>query len=54
MTRHPALEKRITVAWPMPRLAPVSSNVRRGVFGGAVVIKAMSLSGANARMVDQG
>src|ERR1700751_1248234 len=30
MTRQPALEKRITVAWPMPRLAPVRSSVRRG------------------------
>src|SRR4051812_36868779 len=29
MTRQPALEKRITVAWPMPRLAPVRSSVRR-------------------------
>src|SRR4030088_56139 len=32
MTRQPALENRITVAWPMPRLAPVSSKVRRGVL----------------------
>ena len=32
MTRQPAAEKRFTVAWPMPRLAPVSSNVRRGWF----------------------
>ena len=32
MTRQPAAEKRITVAWPMPRLAPVSSSVRRGAF----------------------
>src|SRR5258708_21410198 len=32
MTRQPALENRITVAWPMPRLAPVSSSVRRGVL----------------------
>jgi hypothetical protein len=30
MTRQPALENRITVAWPMPRLAPVRSSVRRG------------------------
>src|SRR5262245_34502964 len=30
MTRQPALEKRLTVAWPMPRLAPVRSRVRRG------------------------
>src|SRR3982750_349451 len=30
ITRQPALEKRITVAWPMPRLAPVRSSVRRG------------------------
>jgi hypothetical protein len=32
MTRHPAEEKRITVACPMPRLAPVRSSVRRGVL----------------------
>ena len=32
MTRQPAEEKRITVAWPMPRLAPVRSSVRRGVL----------------------
>src|SRR5436190_21137757 len=39
MTRQPAAEKRFTVAWPMPRLAPVSSKVRRGWFGcGAVAI----------------
>ena len=30
ITRQPAAEKRFTVAWPMPRLAPVSSSVRRG------------------------
>jgi hypothetical protein len=30
MTRQPAAENRFTVAWPMPRLAPVSSKVRRG------------------------
>src|SRR5947209_5653336 len=30
ITRHPAAEKRFTVACPMPRLAPVSSSVRRG------------------------
>ena len=30
MTRQPAAEKRFTVAWPMPRLAPVSSSARRG------------------------
>jgi hypothetical protein len=32
MTRQPALENRITVAWPMPRLAPVRSSVRRGLL----------------------
>src|SRR5215471_8573714 len=32
MTRHPAAAKRFTVAWPMPRLAPVRSSVRRGWF----------------------
>ena len=34
MTRHPAAEKRLTVAWPMPRLAPVRSSVRRGLVAG--------------------
>jgi hypothetical protein len=35
----PAAENRFTVAWPMPRLAPVSSSARRGLFVavGAVV-----------------
>ena len=33
ITRQPAAEKRFTVACPMPRLAPVSSSVRRGWFG---------------------
>ena len=32
MTRQPAEEKRIAVAWPMPRLAPVKSSVRRGAL----------------------
>src|SRR6266702_4682383 len=32
MTRQPAEEKRIAVAWPMPRLAPVRSSVRRGAL----------------------
>ena len=32
MTRQPAEEKRITVAWPIPRLAPVRSSVRRGAL----------------------
>jgi hypothetical protein len=31
MTRQPAREKRFTVAWPMPRLAPVSTMVFLGV-----------------------
>src|SRR5436309_14253345 len=30
ITRHPAAEKRFTVACPMPRLAPVNRSVRRG------------------------
>ena len=30
MTRQPALEKRFTVAWPMPREAPVRSMMRCG------------------------
>src|SRR3954469_12865768 len=30
ITRQPAAEKRFTVAWPMPRLAPVSRSARRG------------------------
>src|SRR3954453_6744530 len=32
ITRQPAEEKRIPVAWPMPRLAPVRSSVRRGAL----------------------
>ena len=32
MTRHPADENRLTVAWPMPREAPVSSIVLRGAL----------------------
>src|SRR3712207_6686577 len=32
MTRQPAAENRLTVAWPMPRLAPVSSMTRRPWF----------------------
>src|SRR5713101_2278078 len=32
MTRQPALENRIAVACPMPRLAPVRSSVRRGAL----------------------
>src|SRR3954469_457217 len=32
MTRQPALENRIAVAWPMPRLAPVKISVRRGAL----------------------
>ena len=32
MTRQPAAEKRLTVACPIPRLAPVSSMMRREVF----------------------
>src|SRR5262245_3557957 len=34
MTRQPAAEKRLTVAWPIPRLAPVRSSVRRGWLAG--------------------
>ena len=45
MTRQPAAEKRLTVAWPMPRLAPVSSSVRRGWFDGEVGIGCWVLSG---------
>jgi hypothetical protein len=33
ITRQPAAEKRLTVAWPMPRLAPVSRSVRRCWLG---------------------
>ena len=29
MTRQPAAEKTFTVAWPIPREAPVSSRTRR-------------------------
>src|SRR5690348_14544359 len=37
ITRQPAAEKRFTVAWPMPRLAPVRSSVRRGWFEVGIV-----------------
>src|ERR1700682_1988329 len=46
MTRQPALEHRIAVAWPMPRLAPVRSSVRRGALdeddiNGSLVLRVM-------------
>ena len=44
MTRQPAAEKRFTVAWPMPRLAPVSSSVRRGWFDCGAVAMADNLA----------
>ncbi|MFX5952769.1 hypothetical protein ABTE58_19010, partial [Acinetobacter baumannii] len=43
MTRQPALEKRITVAWPMPRLAPVRSSVRRGRWEAGLNILSVSV-----------
>ena len=33
ITRQPAEEKRFTVAWPMPRLAPVRISVFRSSLG---------------------
>ena len=33
MTRHPAEAKRFTVAWPMPREAPVRISVLRSALG---------------------
>ena len=33
MTRQPAAEKTFTVAWPIPREAPVSSMTRRAWLG---------------------
>src|ERR1700716_4261560 len=55
MTRQPALEKRITVACPMPRLAPVRSSVRRGVlaeFGinGSLVLRHARLCAGHPRL----
>src|ERR1051325_6376140 len=47
MTRQPAAEKRFTVAWPMPRLAPVRSSARRGWLDCGVGIGA-KFSGADA------
>src|SRR5271166_4475584 len=46
MTRQPAEEKRITVAWPIPRLAPVRSSVRRGVLAelGMEVFQALNVT----------
>ncbi len=43
-TRQPAEEKRITVAWPMPRLAPVRSIVRRGALADEVDKTVLSFS----------
>src|SRR5262249_53551395 len=43
MTRHPAAAKRLTVAWPIPRLAPVRSSVRRGWFEAGGVGMALTL-----------
>src|ERR1700733_7573533 len=42
ITRQPAAEKRFTVAWPMPRLAPVRSSVRRGWLLVAMVVRFIS------------
>jgi hypothetical protein len=39
MTRQPAAENRFTVAWPIPRLAPVSRSARRGWFECGVAMK---------------
>src|SRR3954469_5242798 len=51
-TRQPALEKRITVAWPMPRLAPVRSRVRRGVLAvfGMAVLQALGIRFLRSRI----
>jgi hypothetical protein len=49
MTRQPADEKRLTVAWPMPREAPVSTKVLRseldvvGIRRGPVVLHLFSI-----------
>src|SRR5712692_989936 len=52
MTRQPAEENRITVAWPMPRLAPVRSSVRRGVLEELAidVFQALKASGIEPRL----
>src|SRR6202162_1661086 len=50
MPRQPALENRFTVAWPMPRLAPVNSKVRRGVFGMSISYGAEAPSGIEQRL----
>src|ERR1700674_291749 len=50
MTRQPALEKRFTVAWPMPRLAPVSSKVRGVMFGMSISYGAEAPSGIEQRL----
>ena len=66
MTRQPAAEKRLTVAWPMPRLAPVSSMTRRGVLdedgmvnswwngGGPVAATAVTATGRAAAFSSSG
>jgi hypothetical protein len=42
MTRQPAAENRLTVAWPIPRLAPVSKSARRGWFECGVAMEGRS------------
>ena len=43
MTRQPAEAKRFTVAWPMPREAPVRISVLRSALGTVVMPQAISL-----------
>src|SRR5262249_42139974 len=50
MTRQPAAEKRLTVACPMPRLAPVSRRARRGWLECDVGIRVGSRPHASSRI----
>ena len=46
MTRQPAEAKRFTVAWPMPREAPVRISVLRSALGTVVMpVSDIPLSG---------
>ena len=54
ITRHPAEAKRLTVAWPMPRLAPVSSSVLRSGIATASFAEFPTLAVGNARSRGRG
>ena len=49
ITRQPAEEKRFTVAWPMPRLAPVRISVFRSSLGICAMPGKIGLAAATDR-----